>query len=150
MLLVALVLERTVLLRLDQLGAGGVENVAGGFLDLRRELVEFRTASGGATPLELEALELVDLVQQPSGRGAEAIIGGRHAVVPLPPSKCVPQPPVRARTSEIADAFPATAYAQREHIGTVKARVSSVMTVRHRGAWRSLRDGVDVRGTLVF
>jgi hypothetical protein len=41
---------------------------------------------------------------------------------------------VRARTSEIADALPATAEAQREHSGTVKGRTWPVITVRHPGA----------------
>ena len=80
MLLVALVLERTVLVRLDQLGACRVEDVAGGTFDLSATSWNSGTAPSGAALLKLESLELVHLVQQPSGGGVEPVVGGRHVV----------------------------------------------------------------------
>jgi hypothetical protein len=52
----------------------------GSIVELRHKVVEFVATSGGMTLLELEALEFVDLVQQPPGRGVEAVVGGSHAV----------------------------------------------------------------------
>lgn len=79
MLLVPLVLERTVIATLDQLRASRVEDMARSVIDLGREVVKLVAAPSGATLLELEALEFVDLIQQPSRRGVQAIIGGCHA-----------------------------------------------------------------------
>jgi hypothetical protein len=76
MLLVPLVLERTVIAGLDKLRARRVEDMARGVIDLGRQVVELVGAPSGVTLLELEALEFVDLVQQPSRRGVQPVVGG--------------------------------------------------------------------------
>lgn len=77
-LFVSLVLERTVITGLDQFRGSGVEDVAGGVVDLGCEIVELVTTPGGVTLLDFEALEFVDLVQQPPGRGVEFVVCRAH------------------------------------------------------------------------
>ena len=77
-LLVAFSLDQAFLIPVGLLQCCSVKDVPGGPLDLRREIVELGAVPDGAAPLELESLELVDLVQQPSGSGVKASVARPH------------------------------------------------------------------------
>jgi hypothetical protein len=80
MLLVSLGLQRTFIRAIDQLRARGVEDVPSGIVDLEGQVLEFLATSGGLTLQQFEVPQFLDLVQQPSRRGVELVVGRAHAI----------------------------------------------------------------------